>query len=827
MKAIVFVNGTIEEAVEAVAGVRAGIPPQALRAVVCAPQRQQFIAASGLLPRQVLIYSPWSWLVVFVRLLFFLGLNPGPQVACLATDHSGGMKLLALALRGRVSLRLPTGRMMQLTLGRFLWLTWLTWGRRPGDICLVGAAEAAQLRRILADLRRRHPQARIHGLLPAPAAGLRVDSRTPLGIRSLLAACGRRPRFAEVVIPLTGRGPLGWKLCALLLPLGFREVYNENNDSWPARDFRALLRHVSWRLRNACLDLVVLSRRLGWHLRNAGLDSIVLLRRLAWRLHDAGLDSIVLLRRLAWRLHDAGLDSIVLWRRVSSRAFWLDIPPGVTVLGSASPDRLAAIMRDVRRRHPAGCHGLLPKDLLPLAGLFDSVTPLALASPATWRALLALAFGRHRAGCLVLPYTGEGRRLMKVVVPLLPLGRREIYNENNDVYSARDLGLLFRHLRWRLAWRLHNAWLASMVLWRRVSSRAFWFDIPPGVTVLGAASPGRLAAIMGDVRRRHLAGCHGLLPKDLLPLAGLFDSVTPLALASPATWRALLALALGGHRAGYLVLPYTGEGYHLMKVVVALLPLGRREIYNENNDVYAARDLRLLLRHFRWRFGDALQERARRWRDWATLPPNRLTVVGSASGLHLKLIAAGLRRIHPGAPVHALLPRSLVVPAAHLFDSFTVLDVLSIKFWLKILSLSAGLRRSGYLVVPCTNEGYAGLKLLGFCLPLGRRRIYNENGDSCLVRQFPMIARHIGWRLHHRIFYQVWSERRGRPWPVHLLHLLLYSFRLLAGAALLLLVRWRGRPCGYRAPVPVEETPETEAVFSASHAPVSAGPISR
>ena len=656
MKAIVFVNGTIEEAVEAVAGVRAGIAPEALRAVVCAPQRQQFIAASGLLPRQVLIYSPGVWLVVFARLLFFLGLNRGPQVACLATDHSGGMKLLALALRGRVSLRLPDGRTMQLTLGHFLWLAWQTWGRRPGDICLVGAADPAQLSRILADLRRRHPGARIHGLLSAEAAGLRVDSRAPLGVWGLLAACRRRPRFAEVVIPLTGCGRRGLKLLAWLLPLGFREIYNENNDSWPARDFQALLRHLSWRARNACLDLVVL------------------LRRLAWHVHNGWLDSIVSLRRLAWRLHDAWLDSVVLWRRVSSRAFWFDIPPAVTVLGSASPDRLAAIMGDVRRRHRAHCHGLLPKDLLPLTGLFDSVTPLALASPATWRALLALAFGRHRAGYLVLPYTGEGRRLIKLVVALLPLGRREIYNENNDIYSARDVRLLFRH--------------------------------------------------------------------------------------------------------------------------------------------------------FRWRFGDALQQRARRWRDWATLPPNRVTVVGSASGLYLKQIAADLRRIHPGAPVHALLPGSLVIPAAHLFDSHTVLDVFSAQFWLKILSLWVGPRRSGYLVVPCTNEGYAGLKLMGLCLPVGRRRIYNENGDSCLVRQFRMMARHIGWRLHHRIFYQMWSERRRRPWPLHLLHLFLYLFRLLAGAAVLLLVRWRGRPCDYRAPVPVVEPPETDDALSAADGPVAAARMS-
>lgn len=617
MKAIVFVNGTVEEAVEAVAEVRSGLPAEALRAVVPIHQRQQFIAAARLAPRQVLMYSSWLWPIVFLRLLCFLGLNRGPQVACLATDHSGGLKLLALSLRGRVSLRLPDGQVMQLTIGHFLWLAWQTSGRQPGDLCLIGAAQPEKLSSILADLRRRHPQARIHGLLSAEAAGLPVDSQQRLGLRGLLAACRRRPRFAGVVIPLTGGGRLGIKLCAWLLPLSYRELYNENNDSFPARDLPALLRHMRWRSGNAWLDFVILLRR------------------------------------------------------ITARA--TAIPPGVTVLGSASEARLAAVVSDVRRRHPARCHGLLPPELLALAPLFDSVTLLNMAAPGTWRALFVLAFGRHRSGYLVIPCTGEGHGLLKAVIGLLPLGRREIYNENNDVYSVRELRVLIRHVGWR---------------------------------------------VRGALRE--------------------------------------------------------------------------------------------------------LPERAQRWRDWLVLPPNRVTVVGSASGLYLKAVVADLRRTYPGAGVHALLPASLVKPAAHLFDSYTVLDVLSPRLWLKVARLAAGSRRSGYLVIPWTNEGYTAVKLLGFFLPLGRRRVYNENGDSCLVRQWRMMARHARWRLHHRIFFQTWSERRGRLWPLHVVHLLLYPVRLLAGAALLLFVRLRGRSIDYRVPLAGEEPSKTEEVLSAPQGPIGA-----
>ncbi len=196
-----------------------------------------------------------------------------------------------------------------------------------------------------------------------------------------------------------------------------------------------------------------------------------------------------------------------------------------------------------------------------------------------------------------------------------------------------------------------------------------------------------------------------------------------------------------------------------------------------------------------------------------------MTVLASASGLYLKKIVFDLRRRQPGAPVHALLPASLVWPAAGLFNSYTVLNFFSAACWHDLLSLTLGRRRSGRWVIPCTNEGYAALKLLGFWLPLGLREIYNENGDAYLARDLRMMLRHILWRLRYRIFFQALVERRGRPWPLHLLHLLLYPLRLAWGAALLIAARWRAARLDARlqARQPAPQAPEggeeeTEAV---------------
>ncbi len=573
MKAVLFVVGRVREAAQELPRLRAHLPPGGLRVVVGAGHREELVRLGNLPAEQVLPYSPSSWLLLWMRLLWFLGWSRQVRVLCASNGNSGSLKLLAFALRGRVTFTAPGREALTLRLPRFLWLAFKTVGRRPGEICLVGTAGQERLERILADLRSRYPSAVIHALLPADANGLPADSTALLSARGLLAACRRRPRFATVVIPCTGDRQWGLKLLAWCLPLGYREIYNENYDFCSARDVHVLLRHAWWRLRTA--------------------------------------------------------------------------PNRITVLATASPSRLAGIVAQVRRQHPnAPCHGLVPPRLAAAANLFDSATILRAGSPATYLAVLARAFGRRRSGYLVVPCTGEGYGLLKLLFWLLPLGRRELHNEFGDSCRARDFGLLFGHLRWRLTHRL-------------------------------------------------------------------------------------------------------------------------------------------------------------------TRRPNRITVLGSASGLYLKTVVADLRRRRPGASIHALLPRSLVAPVSHLFDGYTVLAPVSGRFWRDLLSLTLGGRRSGHLIIPCTNEGYNAIKLLGYWLPLGLREIYNENGDAYLARHLRMMVRHSLWRLSHRIFFQALTERHGRPWALHLAHLLLYPLRLAAGAGLLLSVRLRAaaRDRRLKARRPASEQP--------------------
>lgn len=397
MKAVLFVTGEVGGAVEALGRVRSGLTSANLRVLVRVEQREELVRVSGLLPQQILGFTAAGWLWVWLRLFWFLGVSRQVQVICLAAGHSRALKLLAFALRGRVTFTLPAGEEVSLSLPRFLWLTWKTFGRRPGDICLLGTAEPKQLERIVADLRKRYPGRAIHALLSAQANGLPADSAAGLTAGTLLAACRRQPRFAILVIPCTGNGLRRLKLLAWCLPLGSREIYNENNDSYSARDGDVLLRHLWWRLATA-------------------------------------------LRNLHWRLSD-----------------WLTRRPNrVTVLGSASGLYLKTIVADLRGRYPgAPVHGLLPVHLVgPAAHLFDSYTPLRVFSPGCWRDLLSLSLGRNRSGHLVIPCTNEGYTHIKVLGFWLPLGLREIYNENGDAYLARRLRVLWRHFSWRLGHRI-------------------------------------------------------------------------------------------------------------------------------------------------------------------------------------------------------------------------------------------------------------------------------------------------------------------------------------------------------------------------------------
>lgn len=177
-----------------------------IRVVVGRAELTQLLA-SGRVPASVVrAYSSRVWPWLLLRLLFFLGLSR-TAIVCTASPHARGMKLLALALRGRVALAHLDGSQRPVSLAHFLWLAWQTFGRHAGNVCLVGATSTARLRRILDDLRARYPEASIHALTPGVARELPADSFDHLSARALLKACLRQPRFATLVIPCAGDGP--------------------------------------------------------------------------------------------------------------------------------------------------------------------------------------------------------------------------------------------------------------------------------------------------------------------------------------------------------------------------------------------------------------------------------------------------------------------------------------------------------------------------------------------------------------------------------------------------------------------------------------------
>jgi hypothetical protein len=269
----------------------------------------------------------------------------------------------------------------------------------------------------------------------------------------------------------------------------------------------------------------------------------------------------------------------------------------------------------------------------------------------------------------------------------------------------------------------------------------------------------------------------------------------------------------------YLSIPWTAEGHNLLKAAAWVLPCGRREIYNEAGDSFSVRRTGVLLAHIgrrmreraarlwnglryaAWKIGDGTRTACNgvRYTGWWigdrvlfawyalwAIPPG-VTVFGTASGYYMKGIVADLRTKHPGEPISGVLPQRLIAPASRLFDHVIPMRPSA------ILRHALGKTRTGYFAIPCTNEGYNRYKLLGIVLPLGRRVIYNENGDGYSVRQFSTIVEHGFWRLRHRLFYQAFTQRRGRSWPVLWMHLLLYPFRLLAGAFAIAGIRLRAK----------------------------------
>ena len=193
------------------------------------------------------------------------------------------------------------------------------------------------------------------------------------------------------------------------------------------------------------------------------------------------------------------------------------------------------------------------------------------------------------------------------------------------------------------------------------------------IGVVGSASAPVLANVVAAVRQRYPGvPLHALLPA---PLAGtsaeLFDSVEPLASPLGLAYLRLLPHCFGKRRFRRLIVLWTHQGHLALKCVAWWLPLWRVEVYNEQNDAFSGRNLRLILCHWLWRYRQYRQRRhLQRQACLRTLP---VIVVGAASGFYMKKIVPRLRARFPEAALHGLLPASLEGPAGNLFDSVTIL----------------------------------------------------------------------------------------------------------------------------------------------------------
>ncbi len=375
------------------------------------------------------------------------------------------------------------------------------------------------------------------------------------------------------------------------------------------------------------------------------------------------------------------------------------------------------------------------------------------------------AFLRWEAAEVVCLSPGPSYRTLKLVayglrgrVEFIRPDRRRTRRGLVEVTNLRGRVKFIRPDRGRVRLGLGAfLWVCASRLWAREN----------GVVLVGSASPETLARLEGDLRRRR--------PGSPIYVLGKL-SVAEFA-----------RLALQWRRFRYLSIPWTAEGHNLLKLAAWLLPCGRREIANEHGDSFSVRRVGVMARHVWWRLVDGWW---RLWRRLWKLPPG-VTVLGSASSYYLKDIVADLRRRHPGEPICGLLPQRLVIPAGALFDSVIPLGPFSPATWSALLRRCLGRARAGWYVIPCTNEGFRWIKLTCWLLPCGRREIYNENHDGFLLRSWAVVARHVVWRLRPRLFYQAVTERGGRLWPLHVIHLIVYPFRLLAGAGLLAVVRLR------------------------------------
>ncbi len=370
-------------------------------------------------PKHILLgYHPVSAAWLWARLMVFLGLCGENEIVVYSPPgQSRGLKLLALALRGRVSFSAGQGPCVPFSLGAVLQAAWRQRFAARGPICLIGSASPDTLQKILTDVRRRYPDAPVHGVLPASLAettrgldSLEVASSRLRTYCRLLSRCLGPARFRRIILPWTNERFTALWWAAWLLPLWRLEIYNANLGAFPGRHPGHSLRHGLWRLREH-----------------------------------------------AERSHQRSQRS-----RQEKVEYHRSLPVGV--IGSASGFYLQTILLDLRKRYSGvKVHAILPPSLeAPADGMFDRITVLRGGFFAAWvQAWGFVARTKHQVW--IVPCTNESYSRMKVLAFLLPLRSRQIYNELADRFAARELRTFCGHCLWRLRDHLSYQLVAGAV----------------------------------------------------------------------------------------------------------------------------------------------------------------------------------------------------------------------------------------------------------------------------------------------------------------------------------------------------------------------------
>ena len=447
-KVVYFATGAPEQAAADLKRLSPRAGPDGLRVIAPSGMAPQLEQLASLRPGQMLAYSPFSALLLWLRLWKFLGLSPHAEIICLKS--SGGfrsLKFLALTLRGRVSFSDGNGILHDFNLRGLLWFQWVRLRialAEKGPVCIIGSASPACLKTIIASVRQRYPDARLYGLLPASlsddVAGWfdsfdRVQRPSLSAYFRLLPRCLGRRHFEAVVLPCTNENNFVLRWLAWWLPVWHIEIYNENADAFSGRNPYLLARHWLWRMGQQIEGCLQQLRYVLWRMRE----------QREWLRQQREKRLARRREQREWRRQQLAI------RLEERKKRHRSLPVGV--VGSASGLYLKRIIPVVRASFPeaARLHALLPAELEgPASGLFDSATILKGGfGSAFWQAWKALRAGQEFQ-CWIVPCTNEPYSRMKLLAFLLPLTRRHIYNELADGYPVRKLLTLYRHLAWRM-----------------------------------------------------------------------------------------------------------------------------------------------------------------------------------------------------------------------------------------------------------------------------------------------------------------------------------------------------------------------------------------